>query len=104
MNRASDISLLKETFDKQFPVSSDLRRCLETVHSSYQLFKIHEGHTEKDGHLEEGLFSVHHVILHCVKDILACGKTACDARSKSPCAVQPVSTSGSNQTANSSAY
>ena len=66
---------MKDKFDKQFPISSDLRTCLETVHRSYQLFKIHEGHTEKDGHLEEGLFSVQPVILHCVKETLAGGKS-----------------------------
>lgn len=80
MNRAAEVSSLKDTFDKQFPISSDLRNCLETVHRSYQLFKIHHGHTEKDGHLEEGLFSVQHVTLHCVKDILAGGKSVSGMR------------------------
>ena len=103
MTRAAEASLLKDKFDKQFPVSSDLRTCLETVRRSYQLFKIHDGHTEKDGHLEEGLFSVQHIILHCVKDILAGGKPGSGTIIDSSCAVGPVGTSGSSQPPSSSA-
>ena len=103
MNRAAEVASLKEKFDKQFPVSTDLRTCLGTVHNSYQLFKIHDGHTEKDGHLEEGLFAVHPVIQHCVKDILAAGKSGSSSITTSSCAVTDVSMSGSSPTPNSSA-
>lgn len=73
MNQAHGAVPLRAKFDQLFPVKTNLQTCLETVHFSYQLFQIHDGHTEKDGHLEEGLYAVHPVILHCVKDILATG-------------------------------
>ena len=78
MSEATDISSLWKRFDRQFPVSRDLQACLETVHRSYRLFQIHDGHTETDGHLEEGLFATLPVIQHCVKDILAAGQNHCN--------------------------
>lgn len=101
MNRAADITLLKEKFDKQFPVSTDLCTCLKTVHNSYQLNKIHEGHTDRDGHLEEGLFAIHPVIQHCVKDILAVGKSRSTNIINSSCALRHVGISVSSQKPNS---
>ena len=73
MNCAAEAASLQKKFDQLFPVSRDLRTCLNTVNNSYQLFEIHDGHTGNDGHLEEGLYAVHLIILHCVKDILATG-------------------------------
>jgi hypothetical protein len=82
MNAAS----LQVKFDRSFPVSSDLDTCLKTVHCSYRLFQIHDGHTEKDGYLEEGMYAVYPIVLHCIKEILAAG----GSKKKSSCAVTPV--------------
>lgn len=103
MNHAAKVALLKEQFDKRFPVSTDLQTCLVSVHNSYELFRIHKGHTEKDGHLEEGFFAVHPVIQHCVKDIWAAGKSGSGQTTSidSSCAAKPAGISGSIQTANS---
>lgn len=65
-----DVTSLLERYNRLFPVATDLPACLDTVHNSYKLFQIHDGHTEKDGHLEEGMYAVYPVILHCVKEIL----------------------------------
>jgi len=73
MNKSAEVDSLRKKFDKQFPVSKDLHSCLKTVHGAYRLFQIHDGQTENDGHLEEGLYATLPIILHCVKDILAAG-------------------------------
>lgn len=99
MNRNAEVASFQERFDSQFPVSSDLRLCLNTVHNSYQLFQIHSGHKDNDQHLEEGLYAVYPVILHCVKNILATGSVSAQ---NTPCAVRPVSMNTSSPTQNCS--
>lgn len=68
--KSSEASSLRERFDKKFPVSSDLRTCLNTVHNSYKLFDNHQVTKGYDGHLEEANYVVLMVVLRCVKDIL----------------------------------
>lgn len=76
MNQAAEASRLCELFDLHFPISMDLKGCLNTSHKSYKLFEIHQGHSGEDANLEEGLYSVYQVILQCTKDILTVSKGA----------------------------
>lgn len=91
---AANASSLCQRFDRQFPVSRDLKACLNTVHSSYKLFEIHQVHTGDDANLEEGLYSVYQVILQCTKDILTVGKRVSSKSADAQCAAQTVCMDG----------